>query len=206
MARPRALPWRTFSGVSRLMRPTSRRRPSRPTSIPPGGGPSASSRVARYVPGPEDGALGDRAPLRRAGRPWSRARARHRAGLRAAAGRAGRRVVVNDLGGSMDGVGTDAGPAAAVAAEIMAAGGAAVADANDVASPRRGAGPGRHGGRAVRAHRRRGEQRRHRPLGRAPEADADNLERTWRYTSPGRSTPLAPRGRTWSSRATAGWS
>lgn len=46
----------------------------------------------------------------------------------------GARVVVNDLGGSMEGVGADAGPAAAVAAEIVAAGGAAVADTSDVAS------------------------------------------------------------------------
>ncbi|HEX4015241.1 MAG TPA: SDR family NAD(P)-dependent oxidoreductase [Frankiaceae bacterium] len=43
-------------------------------------------------------------------------------------------VVVNDLGGSMAGVGADAGPAADVAAEIVAAGGAAVADGSDVAS------------------------------------------------------------------------
>jgi NAD(P)-dependent dehydrogenase (short-subunit alcohol dehydrogenase family) len=47
----------------------------------------------------------------------------------------GARVVVNDLGGSMDGVGTDASPASTVAAEIDAAGGAAVADTSDVASP-----------------------------------------------------------------------
>ncbi len=44
-------------------------------------------------------------------------------------------VVVNDLGGSMEGEGTDAGPAADVVAEIVAAGGAAVADTNDVAIP-----------------------------------------------------------------------
>lgn len=47
----------------------------------------------------------------------------------------GARVVVNDLGGSMDGVGADAGPAAAVAAEIVAAGGAAIADTSDIATP-----------------------------------------------------------------------
>ena len=46
----------------------------------------------------------------------------------------GARVVVNDLGGSMDGVGADAEPAAAVAAEIVAAGGDAIADGNDVAT------------------------------------------------------------------------
>lgn len=44
-------------------------------------------------------------------------------------------VVVNDLGGSMEGNGTDAEPASAVAAEIVAAGGTAIADTSDVASP-----------------------------------------------------------------------
>jgi len=46
----------------------------------------------------------------------------------------GARVVVNDLGGSMQGVGTDTEPASAVAAEIVAAGGAAIADSSDVAT------------------------------------------------------------------------
>jgi NAD(P)-dependent dehydrogenase (short-subunit alcohol dehydrogenase family) len=46
----------------------------------------------------------------------------------------GASVVVNDLGGSMDGIGADASPASSVAAEIVAAGGAAVADTSDVAS------------------------------------------------------------------------
>jgi NAD(P)-dependent dehydrogenase (short-subunit alcohol dehydrogenase family) len=44
----------------------------------------------------------------------------------------GASVVVNDLGGSMEGTGADAGPAAAVAAEITGRGGAAVADTSDV--------------------------------------------------------------------------
>ncbi|HEY4401525.1 MAG TPA: SDR family NAD(P)-dependent oxidoreductase [Acidimicrobiia bacterium] len=43
-------------------------------------------------------------------------------------------VVVNDLGGSMEGVGADPEPASAVAAEIADAGGVAIADSNDVAS------------------------------------------------------------------------
>jgi NAD(P)-dependent dehydrogenase (short-subunit alcohol dehydrogenase family) len=47
----------------------------------------------------------------------------------------GAQVVVNDLGSSMEGEGTDAGPAAEVVAEIVAAGGEAIADASDVASP-----------------------------------------------------------------------
>jgi NAD(P)-dependent dehydrogenase (short-subunit alcohol dehydrogenase family) len=46
----------------------------------------------------------------------------------------GARVVVNDLGGARDGVGTDAGPAAEVVAEIEAAGGTAVANTDDVSS------------------------------------------------------------------------
>jgi NAD(P)-dependent dehydrogenase (short-subunit alcohol dehydrogenase family) len=46
----------------------------------------------------------------------------------------GAHVVVNDLGGSIEGVGADAGPAATVAAEIADAGGSAIADGNDVAT------------------------------------------------------------------------
>jgi NAD(P)-dependent dehydrogenase (short-subunit alcohol dehydrogenase family) len=46
----------------------------------------------------------------------------------------GARVVVNDLGGSIDGTGSDPGPASAVAADIVAAGGTAVADVGDVAT------------------------------------------------------------------------
>jgi NAD(P)-dependent dehydrogenase (short-subunit alcohol dehydrogenase family) len=45
----------------------------------------------------------------------------------------GARVVVNDLGGSMTGRGSDAGPAAGVVDEITAAGGVACADTHDVA-------------------------------------------------------------------------
>ena len=48
--------------------------------------------------------------------------------------RLGARVVVNDYGGSVDGKGSDAGAAAVVAQEIIAAGGHAVADAGDVGS------------------------------------------------------------------------
>jgi NAD(P)-dependent dehydrogenase (short-subunit alcohol dehydrogenase family) len=47
----------------------------------------------------------------------------------------GASVVVNDLGSSMAGDGADAGPAAAVAAEITAAGGPAISDGHDVANP-----------------------------------------------------------------------
>jgi NAD(P)-dependent dehydrogenase (short-subunit alcohol dehydrogenase family) len=46
----------------------------------------------------------------------------------------GARLVVNDLGGSKDGTGADAGPAAAAAGEITAAGGTAVADVSDIST------------------------------------------------------------------------
>ncbi|WOX13669.1 SDR family NAD(P)-dependent oxidoreductase [Streptomyces sp. N50] len=47
----------------------------------------------------------------------------------------GAKVVVNDLGGSMEGEGSDAGPAQKVVDQIVAAGGAAVADTHDVSTP-----------------------------------------------------------------------
>ena len=43
-------------------------------------------------------------------------------------------VVVNDLGGSIQGEGSDAGPATAVADEIVAAGGKAIAESSDVST------------------------------------------------------------------------
>lgn len=46
----------------------------------------------------------------------------------------GASVVVNDVGASTDGTGADAGPAGSVAAEITAAGGAAMADTSDIAT------------------------------------------------------------------------
>src|SRR3546814_15565643 len=46
----------------------------------------------------------------------------------------GARVLVNDLGGTVDGSGSDAGPAQQVADEINAAGGEAVADTRSVAT------------------------------------------------------------------------
>ena len=46
----------------------------------------------------------------------------------------GAHVVVNDLGGSMDGAGADAAPATDVVTDIVASGGVAVADGSDVAT------------------------------------------------------------------------
>ena len=48
-------------------------------------------------------------------------------------------VVVNDLGGAVDGTGSDEGAAERVVDEIKAAGGEAVADTNSVATPEGGA-------------------------------------------------------------------
>ena len=52
----------------------------------------------------------------------------------------GAHIVVNDLGGGVDGSGGDAGPAARVANEINEAGGVAVADGNSVSTPEGGEG------------------------------------------------------------------
>ena len=46
----------------------------------------------------------------------------------------GARVVVNDAGGASDGSGIDGGPAHHVVEEIVATGGEALADVNDVSS------------------------------------------------------------------------
>lgn len=51
----------------------------------------------------------------------------------------GAALVVNDLGGSVEGEGDDAGPAATVTAEIVDSGGRAIADTSDVATPEGGA-------------------------------------------------------------------
>ena len=49
-------------------------------------------------------------------------------------GERGATVVVNDLGSAIDGTGADAAPAAAVAEEIIEAGGTALADTSDIAT------------------------------------------------------------------------
>jgi NAD(P)-dependent dehydrogenase (short-subunit alcohol dehydrogenase family) len=50
----------------------------------------------------------------------------------------GAKVLVNDLGAALDGTGSDAGPAAAVTAEILERGGTAIADTSSVATPEGG--------------------------------------------------------------------
>ena len=79
----------------------------------------------------------------------------------------GASVVVNDLGGSMAGVGADAGPAESVAAQIVAARGHGDRRWPRRVDGRRGRGAHRRGARALRAHRHPHQQRRHHPLGRA---------------------------------------
>ena len=51
----------------------------------------------------------------------------------------GCRIVINDIGGAVDGSGSDAGPAQVVADEITSKGGEAVADRNSVSTPDGGA-------------------------------------------------------------------
>ena len=116
----------------------------------------------------------------------------------------GARVVVNDLGGSMDGVGADAEPASTVAAEIVAAGGVAIADSSDVASA---AGAQSLIDAAIERFGRLDVLVNNAGIIRwagLPEADADNLAsapRGARHAA--RSTPPAPRGPRWSNRNTA---
>ena len=76
--------------------------------------------------------------------------------------RRGARIVVNDLGGSVNGDGGDVGPAQARRRRrSIALGGEAVADTNSVATPEGGAAIVRVRGRRLRHGRHRGQQRRH---------------------------------------------
>jgi len=106
-----------------------------------------------------------------AGRGLGRAHARLLAGL-------GAQVVVNDLGGTKEGEGSDTGPATEVAAEIRAAGGTAVADTSDV-SREEGChalvdAAAREFGRVDIVVNNAGISR----FATFPEADAENLDRT----------------------------
>ena len=109
----------------------------------------------------------ERAPLRRPRRRRHRRRAGDRARLRAACWpQRGASVVVNDLGGSMEGTGADAGPAADVVGEIEAAGGSALADTSDVATAAGAQAVVEAAVATLRASRHPDQQRRHHPLGR----------------------------------------
>ena len=115
-----------------------------------------------------------------------------------------RMVVVNDLGGSVDGTGGDAGPGQQVVDEIKAAGGEAVPDTNS-----RGHARGRRGHRADRARRlrtrrHRHQQRRHPARQDVPQHDArPGRPGASTCTSRARSTSPSRRGCTCASRPTA---
>ena len=111
----------------------------------------------------------------------------------------GARVVVNDLGGAMDGVGADAEPAASVVAEIVDAGGLAIPDDNDVSGA---AGAQALVDAAVGQFGRIDIVINNAGIIRwagLPDADADNLERHLAVHVGGSfNTTRAPPGRTWS--------
>ncbi|MCD4535921.1 SDR family NAD(P)-dependent oxidoreductase, partial [Nocardioides sp. cx-169] len=92
-------------------------------------------------------------------------------------GRLGAKVVVNDFGGSIDGIGGDVDPARAVAKEIEEAGGEAVADASDVSTEAGGRNPIELAiatyGRVDIVINNAGITR---PMG-LPDVDIDNIER-----------------------------
>jgi NAD(P)-dependent dehydrogenase (short-subunit alcohol dehydrogenase family) len=91
-------------------------------------------------------------------------------------GQRGAHVIVNDLGGAPDGTGADPAPAQEVAAEIVAAGGSAVANGDDVSSAAGAQGiidaAVEHFGRVDIVVNNAGMVRR----ATFPEADLDNLE------------------------------
>ena len=102
----------------------------------------------------------------------------------------GASVVVNDLGGSMDGVGEDAGVASSVADRDRAPRGSGHRRRQRRGHRRRRAGADRCGHRAVRTPRHPDQQRRHHPMGRVrprptPRTSPVTSPSMW----PGRSTP-----------------
>ena len=86
--------------------------------------------------------------------------------------RRGARIVVNDLGGSVDGTGDNASAAQLVVDEITAAGGEAVADHNSVATAEGGAAIVKQRRRCVRHRRHPHQQRRHPARQDVPQHDA----------------------------------
>ena len=105
----------------------------------------------------------------------------------------GAKIVVNDLGGSMDGEGTSGGPAHDVVAEIVAAGGEAVANADDISDLGRRRQADRAGRRRLRSSRRVGEQRRHPARPHAGEHDRGRMGRGHQGAPEGHGRALAPR-------------
>ena len=103
----------------------------------------------------------------------------------------------------MEGVGADPEPASAVAAEIVDAGGVAIANSNDVATP---AGAQALVDAAVERFGRLDILINNAGIIRwagFPDADGENLATHLAVHVGGSFNTTAPRGRTWSSRATA---
>ena len=186
----------------RAQRQAVRRRPRRRAQGHPRRHPRRPPRLRRRSP-PEPARRGP--SLRRARRASSPARAAASGGpTRACSPSAGRSVVVNDLGGAVDGTGADAAPAAEVVAEIEAAGGKAVADASDVSTEDGAAAlvdtAIEQFGRIDALVANAGIMR----WGGFPDVDREDARAAPRScTSAARSSPPGRRGRTSSSRATA---
>ena len=100
-------------------------------------------------------------------------------------------IVVNDLGGSVDGTGDSQTAAQQVVDEIKAAGGEAVANYDSVATPEGGASHRPDRRRHVRPRRHRHQQRRHPPRHVVQEHDA-RAARTRSSTSTSRAPSTSP--------------
>ena len=103
--------------------------------------------------------------------------------------------MVNDLGGSPEGTGSDATPAEEVVAEIQAAGGEAIANHDDVTDFDAAKRAGRLGGRDLRRPARAGEQRRHPARPDAHQHDRGGVGRRHQGAPQGSLRPDAPRRR-----------
>ena len=107
----------------------------------------------------------------------------------------GAKVVVNDLGGEMDGTGqASTGPAQDVVEEIKAMGGEAISNGDDVSDWSRRATPRQHGDRDLRRPRRAREQRGHPARPHAHEHDRGRVGRRHQGASEGNVRPEPSRG------------
>jgi NAD(P)-dependent dehydrogenase (short-subunit alcohol dehydrogenase family) len=117
----------------------------------------------------------------------------------------GAKVVVNDIGGELDGSGRSTGPAHDVVEEIVAAGGEATVNGDDISTWDGAERDGRPGDRHLR-HPRRGHQQRRHPAG--PDAgqhDRGRVGRGDRRAPEGHLRPGPPRRPAyWRERSKAG--
>ena len=107
----------------------------------------------------------------------------------------GAKVVVNDLGGSMDGEGNDAGPAQQVVDEIKAMGGEAVANTDDISDWDGAERLVQTGRRHLRRPRRPHQQRRHPPRPHAHQHERGGVGRRDQGAPQGHLRPVPPRRR-----------